>query len=240
MTTSAIGGVRRNTEPHHARPSSRPPSTGPNTANPPPMPDQVAIAFVRDPPRNNALMMDSVVGYNIPAATPPAKRAPISTVAFGAHAATIDVGIDSAAPRMRARLRPCRSASAPRYSTEDANPKVNATATRFSCAWVVSSAAPMLGRSTFAMLRLMLVTMAPRISTPRICPDRWRLVSGSWTSSPSRRLLPNGARRVGGQRRRRTCSLASVVDLGQSFPGNAPDSIRCRGSGLSSRRTLRR
>ena len=47
---------------------------------------------------------------------------------------------------MRARLRPYRSASAPRYSTEDANPNVNATATRFSCAWLVSSAAPMLGQ----------------------------------------------------------------------------------------------
>src|SRR4029453_4961490 len=171
-TSTAIGTLGRNTDPHQKRPSSSPPSRGPNAEQPPPMPDHNAIARVRAPPRNSPVISDRVIGYSSPAATPPLTRATIRTVALGAHAASSDAGIDKAPPSIMAGLRPHRPASAPRYSTDEANPRVNPTATRFSSAWLVSSAAPIDGNATLAIARLMLATTAPRISTVRIAPAR--------------------------------------------------------------------
>ena len=58
----------------------------------------------------------------MPAATPPSNRAAISVWMFGAHAARRQAGTEISTPRRSISLRPYRSPSAPRYSTDMARP----------------------------------------------------------------------------------------------------------------------
>ena len=53
-----------------------------------------------------AVISASVVGYAMPAESPPMMRAPISTPAVGAHAARQAAGIASAVPAISNSLRP--------------------------------------------------------------------------------------------------------------------------------------
>ena len=70
------------------------------------MPDQSAIDFVRPGPAQRAVIRASVVGYAIPAESPPSTRAPKRTSSDGAQAASRHAGIDSAMPRTSISLRP--------------------------------------------------------------------------------------------------------------------------------------
>ena len=72
----------------------------------PPMPDQSAIDLVRPGPAHNAVMRASVVGYAIPAESPPSTRARKSTSSEGAHAASRHAGMDRAMPSTSISLRP--------------------------------------------------------------------------------------------------------------------------------------
>ena len=72
----------------------------------PPMPDHSAIDFVRPGPDQSAVISASVVGYAMPAESPPRRRAPKRTSSVGAHAASTQAGIDSAMPRTSISLRP--------------------------------------------------------------------------------------------------------------------------------------
>jgi hypothetical protein len=115
-------------------------------------------------------MIASVVGYAMPAATPPNTRAAASTPTLGAHAARRLAGIDSTTPSSSIILRPYRSPNAPRYSTDAASPNENPTATRFSCVCDASNANPMSGRATFATARFRLATAATKINATRTMP----------------------------------------------------------------------
>ena len=86
--------------------ASAPATSGPSAAIAPPSADQSAIDFVRPGPDHSAVIRASVVGYAIPAASPPPTRATKSTSSDGAKAASSDMGIASAVPRMSIILRP--------------------------------------------------------------------------------------------------------------------------------------
>src|SRR5436190_21964 len=117
---AARGRVTRNTDPHQNF-SKRPPATrGPSADRPPPIADHKAIAFVRAGPAHSAVIRARVVGYAMPAEMPPRMRAKMRKPSDGAYAAAMDAGIDSETPRTSIILRPYRSPSAPRYSTEAA------------------------------------------------------------------------------------------------------------------------
>ena len=80
--------------------------SGPSAAMPPPIADQSAIDFVRPGPDHRAAISASVVGYAIPAESPPTTRATKSTVSDGANAARREAGIDSTMPATSISLRP--------------------------------------------------------------------------------------------------------------------------------------
>ena len=85
----------------------QPPATrGPSADSPPPIADHKAIAFVRAGPAHSAVMSASVVGYAMPAETPPTMRAKMRKPSDGAYAAAMDAGIDSEIPRTSIILRP--------------------------------------------------------------------------------------------------------------------------------------
>ena len=87
------------------------------------MADHIAIAFVRlAPGAHSAVISASVVGYAMPAESPPTNRATTSTSSDGAHAARRQAGIDRLMPNSTIILRPYRSPSAPSQSTEPASP----------------------------------------------------------------------------------------------------------------------
>ena len=86
--------------------SSAPASSGPRAAIAPPSPDQSAIDRVRAGPDHNAVISASVVGYAIPAASPPSTRAKNRTPIDGARAASRHAGTESAIPPTSIRLRP--------------------------------------------------------------------------------------------------------------------------------------
>jgi glucose-6-phosphate 1-dehydrogenase len=65
-----------------------------------------AIDLVRGGPDQSAVISASVVGYAIPAETPPRIRAAMSTPSDGAHADKMHAGIESATPRTSISLRP--------------------------------------------------------------------------------------------------------------------------------------
>ena len=107
--TSAIptrGRVIRKTDPHQKCSRRAPATSGPSDAMPPPIADQSAIDFVRPGPAHSAVIRASVVGYAIPAEMPPSTRAPNSTPAVGAYAASRQAGTDSAMPAISSSLRP--------------------------------------------------------------------------------------------------------------------------------------
>ncbi len=82
--TPTSGNVTRKTDPHQKY-SRRPPAiSGPSAAMPPPIADQSAIDFVRAGPDHRAAMSASVVGYAIPAESPPMTRAMKRTSSDGA------------------------------------------------------------------------------------------------------------------------------------------------------------
>jgi hypothetical protein len=70
------------------------------------MPDHSAIDLVRPGPDHSAVIRARVVGYAIPAASPPPTRAMNRTVSDGAHAARRLNGTASAVPRINISLRP--------------------------------------------------------------------------------------------------------------------------------------
>ena len=88
----------------------------------PPIADHNAIERVRAGPDHSAVINASVVGYAMPAERPPRTRARNSTPSVGANAARRQAGTDRLTPRINISLRPYRSPSAPRYSTEAASP----------------------------------------------------------------------------------------------------------------------
>jgi hypothetical protein len=98
--------VIRKTEPQSKPSSSAPEISGPSAEIAPPMPDQSAIAFVRGGPDQSAVISASVVGNAMPAARPPASRAPNRTSIDGASPASRLAGIDSPIPSSSIRLRP--------------------------------------------------------------------------------------------------------------------------------------
>ena len=104
--TTASGSVIRKTDPHSNSSSSAPATSGPRAAIAPPSADQSAIDFVRPGPDQSAVISASVVGYAMPAASPPPTRATKSTSSDGAYAASSDIGIASAVPRTSISLRP--------------------------------------------------------------------------------------------------------------------------------------
>ena len=112
--TTASGSVRRKTDPHQKCSSSKPESSGPSAAMAPPSADHSAIDFVRPGPDHSAVISARVVGYAMPAASPPQTRAANRTSSDGAYAASSEAGIASAVPRTSMSLRPYRSPSAPR------------------------------------------------------------------------------------------------------------------------------
>ena len=112
--TTASGSVSRKTEPHQKCSSNRPESRGPSAEIAPPSADQSAIDLVRPGPDQSAVINARVVGYAMPAASPPSTRATNKTVSVGAYAARRLAGIASAVPRTSINLRPCRSPTAPR------------------------------------------------------------------------------------------------------------------------------
>ena len=82
--TTASGRVIRKTDPHSNSSSSAPATSGPSDAMAPPRADHSAIDFVRPGPDQSAVISASVVGYAIPAASPPPTRATKSTSSEGA------------------------------------------------------------------------------------------------------------------------------------------------------------
>ena len=70
------------------------------------MADHRAIAFVRPAPVQSAAIKASVVGYAMPAESPPRMRAPISTSTDGAHAAIRQAGTERTTPMTSIILRP--------------------------------------------------------------------------------------------------------------------------------------
>ena len=104
--TNASGSVSRKTEPHQKCSSRKPESSGPSEAIAPPRPDQSAIDFVRPGPDQSAVISASVVGYAMPAARPPPRRATKSTVSVGAQAASRHMGIATAGAEDQHQLAP--------------------------------------------------------------------------------------------------------------------------------------
>src|SRR5580765_5348910 len=171
MATSASGKVKRNTDPHQKCSSRMPAQRGPSAAIAPPTPDQRAIAFVRPGPGvQSAVISASVVGYAIPAASPPPTRAMNNTVSDGAYAASNDIGIANDVPRMSNSFRPYRSPSAPNQRTEHARPSEYPTAIRSSVVWLESKCFPIDGNATFATERFRFATAAPRINAANTRP----------------------------------------------------------------------
>ena len=73
-----------------------------------------AYQSVRAGPDHNAVISASVVGYAIPAASPPITRARNRTSMEGAQAARQSAGTVSTMPRTRSSYRPYRSPTAPK------------------------------------------------------------------------------------------------------------------------------
>src|SRR5215469_10640228 len=106
---AANGTVNTKTEPHQKYSSKTPETSGPSAAMALPTPDHRAMARVRAGPAHNAVTRARVVGYAIPADSPPTIRAAIRTPADGANAASRQAGIDNAMPPASRSLRPYRS-----------------------------------------------------------------------------------------------------------------------------------
>ena len=96
----------RKTDPQSKLSSSAPATSGPSDAIAPPSADHSAIDFVRPGPDHSAAISASVVGYAMPADSPPSTRAPNSTSSLGAKAASRHAGTDSAMPSSNSSLRP--------------------------------------------------------------------------------------------------------------------------------------
>ena len=120
--TTANGRVMRKTDPHQKCSSNAPEASGPRALIAPPIADHKAIDLVRAGPDHRAVIRASVVGNAMPAERPPSIRAMKSTVSVGAYAARRHAGTESDTPRISISLRPYRSPSAPRYSTDAARP----------------------------------------------------------------------------------------------------------------------
>lgn len=111
ITTSGIammisGIVMRNDAPHHRYSTMAPASSGPIAETAPPIADHSAMALVRAAPDHSAVIKASVVGYAIPAATPPAMRARFRISIDGAKAASTPVGSERMMPSRSMRRRP--------------------------------------------------------------------------------------------------------------------------------------
>ena len=98
--------MSRKTEPHQKCSSRIPEQSGPSAEIAPPVADQSAIDRVRAGPDQSAVISARVVGYAMPAASPPSTRAPKSTSIDGAQAARRQAGTVSAMPRTSMSLRP--------------------------------------------------------------------------------------------------------------------------------------
>ncbi len=179
--TTASGSVIRKTDPHSNSVSSAPATSGPSAAIAPPSADHSAIDFVRAGPDHSAVISASVVGYAMPAASPPPTRATNSTLVRrreGGEQATSGSrgpcrGRASSCGRAGRRARRGRAPSA-------ASPSEYPTAIRFSITCEESNASPIDGRATFATDRFRLATAATRISVMRTTPR----ATGSVRSSP--------------------------------------------------------
>jgi hypothetical protein len=104
--TNARGSVTKKTDPHANWVSSAPASSGPSEEIAPPMPDHSAIERVRAGPDHSAVISARVVGYAMPAESPPSRRAASSTPIDGASAASRLAGIESPMPSSSISLRP--------------------------------------------------------------------------------------------------------------------------------------
>ena len=104
--TMESGRVSRNTEPHQKCSSRIPEHSGPSDEIAPPVAAHSAIARVRAAPDQSAVISASVVGYAMPAASPPRMRATIRMYSFGAHAARQSAGIVSSIPPISSSFRP--------------------------------------------------------------------------------------------------------------------------------------
>ena len=98
--------MSRNTEPHQKCSSRIPEQRGPSAAIAPPVAAHSAIARVRAGPDQSAVISASVVGYAMPAASPPRMRATIRTSSLGAQAARQSAGIVSSIPPISSSFRP--------------------------------------------------------------------------------------------------------------------------------------
>ena len=103
---AASGSVSRKTEPHQKCSSRIPEQSGPRAAIAPPVAAHSAIDFVRAGPDQSAAISASVVGYAIPAASPPRTRAPNRNSTDGAQAASRSAGTVRIIPRTSRSLRP--------------------------------------------------------------------------------------------------------------------------------------
>ncbi len=115
--TSAIaasGSVSRKTDPHQKWSSRIPAQSGPSALSAPPVAAHRAIAFVRAGPDQSAVISASVVGYAIPAASPPRTRALNRTSIDGDHAARQSAGTVTTMPMTSSFFRPYRSPIAPK------------------------------------------------------------------------------------------------------------------------------
>ena len=98
--------MSRKTEPHQKCDIRIPAHSGPTAAIAPPTPDHRAMARVLGAPAQSAVISASVVGYAMPAASPPNTRAAKSTVSLGANAASSDAGMARPVPSTSMSLRP--------------------------------------------------------------------------------------------------------------------------------------
>src|SRR6516162_5445460 len=103
---TANGTVNTKTEPHQKFSSNTPATSGPRAARALPMPDHRAMDRVRAGPDHNAVTSARVVGYAIPADSPPTSRAAIRTPTDGAKAASRQAGTDNTMPPASRSLRP--------------------------------------------------------------------------------------------------------------------------------------
>ena len=104
--TMESGRVSRNTEPHQKCSSRIPEQSGPSARSRRRSQPTARSRFVRAAPDHSAVISASVVGYAMPAASPPRMRATIRTYSFGAHAARQSAGIVSSIPPISSSFRP--------------------------------------------------------------------------------------------------------------------------------------
>ncbi len=97
MTSTARGRFNKNTQ-RQERPTSTPPTSGPIAEAIPPRPDQRPTPLERSPGLNVASMIAKLPGVNKAPPIPCNRRAPISTLMFGATAHSSDARANQMTP----------------------------------------------------------------------------------------------------------------------------------------------